>query len=419
MSGPDTIEYAKQFSQMMMWTLTPQFIYVALTAYFSTIGVVMPATACTCFTVVANVFFNWYFIYGYGSFKGFGFIGSPLATVTSSYLQLFLFLLYTVKIKGYHREFWGGWTKQAISGDRLKTFLALGVPTGLSSVVDWASGALAGSFSGLCGVGVAAGQNVLTGLFALTYSTVSGFSTATQIRLARYLGEGKPEQAKRILKIGSSTLVCGGVIICLLLLVFHHNVWGIWTNDEQLKALCDTALASFMAGLIMAYVRFTLTVVSVSLGPKEARINLIANNIASWAIYIPLAYLMPITWHWGISGFWWSDFYGEAFKVACLTWAVSRVDWNQAAQEARRKAAAANEDPQECEKLEKEAFTSLGANAQPTTNTNTGNLAIHSPTLMTRNAADAFDKVSPGGKAFHRTPGRDEKKGQEVHIDNI
>lgn len=28
----------------------------------------------------------------------------------------------------------------------------------------------------------------------------AGFSTATQIRLARYLGEGKPEAAKRILK---------------------------------------------------------------------------------------------------------------------------------------------------------------------------------------------------------------------------
>merc|ERR1719367_1401231 len=100
------------------------------------IGVVMPATCCTCLTVLANIFFN------------------------------------SVFIKGYHKPYWGGWSKEAVSGDRLRTFLALVVPTSLSSVVDWASGALAGSFSGLCGVQVAAGQNVLTGLFALTYSTV-------------------------------------------------------------------------------------------------------------------------------------------------------------------------------------------------------------------------------------------------------
>jgi len=404
MTDPDTVEYARQFSQMMMWSLLPQYIYVALTSYFSCIGVVMPATFCTCFTVFANAFFNYLFIYGYGSFKGFGFIGSPMATVTSSYLQLFLFCLYCIKIKGYHKDYWGGWSKESISPDRMRIFLALGVPTGLSSVVDWGSGALAGSFSGLCGVQVAAGQNVLTNLFSLTYSTVSGFSTATQIRLARYLGEGKPEAAKRILKIGSCTLLCGGVAICFILVCFHNKVWAIWTNDTSLGDLCNTALVSFMAGLIMAYVRFTLTVVSVSLGPREARINLIANNIASWVIYIPLAYLMPIVWNWGISGFWWSDFFGEAFKVACLTWAVSKVDWVQASVDARKKAQAANEDPKECEKLEKEAFTSLGAYAQPTQNTQTGNLAIHSPNLMTRNAGEAFEKVNPS-VPFHRTPG--------------
>lgn len=260
---------------------------------------------------------------------------------------------------------------------------------------------------------VAAGQNVLTGLFALTYSTVSGFSTATQIRLARYLGEGKPEQAKRILMIGSSTLICGGVIICFALIMFADDVWGIWTSDPVLKKLCDTALVSFMAGLIMAYVRFTLTVVSVSLGPNEARINLIANNIASWAIYIPLAYVMPIMWHWGLAGFWWSDFYGEAFKVICLTWAVSRVDWVKASQEARRKAAAAGEEPEKCEKLEKEAYISLGAYAAATPNANTSNLAIHSPNLMTRNAADKYENSVPDA-TFRRTPG-----AEKVHIQDL
>merc|ERR1719221_2484689 len=113
----------------MMWSLLPQYVYVAMTSYFSTIGVVMPATCCTCLTVLANVFFNWFFIYGCGPFKGFGFIGSPLATVTSSWMQLTLFCLYTIKIKGYHLDYWGGWTKEAIGADRMRTFLALGVPT--------------------------------------------------------------------------------------------------------------------------------------------------------------------------------------------------------------------------------------------------------------------------------------------------
>jgi len=360
-------------------------------------------------TVIANVVFNQCFIYGFDYTKwkdpdNLGwFEGSPWATVTSSWLQLSLFLMYTVVIKGYHREYWGGWNREAFGRKRVGQFLALGVPTGLSSVVDWMSGAVAGSFSGWAGVQVAAGQNVLNGLFALTYSTVSGFSTATQIRLARYLGEGKPDAAKRILRIGAATLLTGGIIVCGVVGIWHHNIWGLWTTDETLKGYCDTALYAFMGGVIMAYLRFTLTIVMSSLGPREANINLVANNIASWLIYIPLAYVMPLKCDfcldWGLSGFWWSDFYGELFKVLVLSWGVSRVDWVRASLDARK--AANVSDAVETEKQELAAFTSSGgAIASPSTNTAAGNVALHSPGLLARNAAEDLKSAGLGDIAM-------------------
>lgn len=161
MTDPEVVEYSRQFSEAMAWSLFPQFCYVAFTSWFATIGVMLPATFATCVTVVANAVFNYIFIYGYGSFNGLGFIGSPLATVASSYLQLFVFLVYAWFIKGYHKEYWCGWSKQAISGKRLRTFLALGIPTALSAVVDWFSGAIAGSFAGLAGTYIAAAQVVM------------------------------------------------------------------------------------------------------------------------------------------------------------------------------------------------------------------------------------------------------------------
>ncbi|EOD04214.1 hypothetical protein EMIHUDRAFT_107828 [Emiliania huxleyi CCMP1516] len=361
MADKEVVEYARLFSEMMAWSLLPQYLYVALTSWFATIGVMMPATFATCVTVVANALFNWFFIYGYGSFEGLGFVGSPLATVASSYLQLLVFCGYAVVIKGYHKEYWAGWSRKAASSSRIVTFLELGLPTAMSALVDWAAGALAGSFAGLAGVTVAAAQNVLTGLFALSYSTVSGFSTATQIRLARYLGEGKPQAAKRILAIGSATMLIGAVLLCAVIAVYHDSVWKIWTSDPELVVLCDKALFAFMASVVMCYVRFMLTVVSVSLGPKEARVNLIANTVASWGIYIPLAYLMPISWGWGLSGFWWSDFYGEVFKVACLGWCVMNVDWEQAARDAQAKAAVSRG----ASRTEYSTLSDIGARAMP------------------------------------------------------
>lgn len=103
MKDDDTVNFARIFSQTMMWSLLPQFIYVAVTAYFSTIGVVMPATVCTVITVLMNIIFNYVFIYGYTiggmTIGAWGFIGSPIATVTSSWLQLILFVTYCFGIK--------------------------------------------------------------------------------------------------------------------------------------------------------------------------------------------------------------------------------------------------------------------------------------------------------------------------------
>jgi len=403
MKDEQTVDYARQFAQTMMYALPAQYAYAALNSYFATIGVVMPATFVSCITASTNIVFNYVFIYGYGSFEGLGFRGSPLATVCSSWLQLLIFWTYTCKIKKYHTEYWGGWTKDALQWSSLRPFLALGVPTGLSAIVDSSSGAVAGLFSGWCGVRVAAGQNLLNGFFSLCYGLVSGFSTATQIRLCRYLGEGRPKAAQRILKIGSASLLSGGLIMCVVTITFHNQVWGIWTTDENLKASCNTVLGGFMACIMTAYLRFTLTTVSVSLGPKEANVNFIANNIASWVIYIPLAYYMPIKWGWGLSGFWWSDWAGEAFKVAVLSWSVSNVNWAQAARDAQKRAS--GEDTKEIEKQEKNAMTAVAAIATPAAKT--GNVDVDADAARLVVTSVVSERFQSKGEKFLRTPARE------------
>merc|ERR1712032_284705 len=123
---------------------------------------------------------------------------------------------------------------------------------------------------------------------------------------------------------------------------------------------------------------------------------------ASWLIYIPLAWVMPIMWGWGISGFWWSDFFGEAFKVVVLFWGVSKVNWNVAAREARERAEAHGEDLVENEKLEVAAYSSPAGYVSPAARTGIASPMCQSPGLMTANAAQNFE--SRMGGTFIRSP---------------
>jgi MATE family multidrug resistance protein len=386
MDDEETVMYGAQFARVMSLGLIPQYIYGACSTYFAAQGIIMPATFCSAFTMILNIFFNRLYIYGAFGWKGFGFIGSPLATVTSTCLQ---FLTYTVVWKRYHENYWAGWTKECLHKDRLKVFLSLALPMGASSVVDWASATVAGAFSGFLGPNIAASQSVLGGVFGVANSAVSGFSTSTQIRMSRYLGKGNAFAAKRVLRLGA-TIVFGGacVMLCMVILLRNH-IFQIWSNDPQIIAMCTSTLVVFVICILVAFVRFLLTAIMNAL--SLANINLWANNIASWCLYVPFSYLLPITWGWGLDGFWWADTYGELFKALILLWGVSRVDWEVAAKRAQNAAEAEgldeDDEEQELQQLvayENEALVGRTPESYRTPTAMTPSTSYHTPTIRRR-----------------------------------
>ncbi|TMW62602.1 hypothetical protein Poli38472_005220 [Pythium oligandrum] len=354
MDDEETVYYGSQFAMVMAIGLIPQYIYGACSTYFASQGIIMPATICSALTMVLNIFFNQFFIYGAFGWKGLGFIGSPLATVTSTCIQLTLFLLYTVVWKQYHKQYWGGWTKECLRKDRLQVFLSLAIPMGASSVVDWASATIAGAFSGFLGPNIAASQAVLGGVFGVTNSAVSGFSTSTQIRMSRYLGKGNAFAAKRVLYLGGSIVLGGAVVMLVLVTLLRHDIFKVWSSDPVIIGMCTDALVVFVVCILVAFVRFLLTAVLNAL--SMAQINLWANNFASWCIYVPLSYVLPITLGWGLDGFWWADTFGEMFKVLILVWGVSRVNWNDAALRAQAAAEADGLDEDDAEQERKQVI---------------------------------------------------------------
>ncbi|EQC39387.1 hypothetical protein SDRG_03589 [Saprolegnia diclina VS20] len=350
MDDPETVMYGSEFARIMAIGLIPQYIYGCLTTYFATLGVIMPATICSCFTMLLNIFFNQLFIYGWDGFGGFGFIGSPLATVASTCVQLVLFVLYTIVWQKYHQNYWGGWSRDCVKKERVEVFLALAIPMGASSVVDWASATLAGAFSGYLGPNIAAAQAVLNGLFGVVNSCVNGFSMSTQIRMSRYLGQGSAEGAKRVLVIGSTIVMSCSFVLLLVVLPFRRELFSVWSNDPVIIDMCSDVIVVFVICILVAFSRFLLTSCMNAL--SMANLNLVANNIASWCVYVPLSYLLPITLGWGLDGFWWADTLGELLKAIILFWGVMRVDWHDAADQAQCAAEAKNVDDDEQHELD-------------------------------------------------------------------
>ncbi len=69
-----------------------------------------------------------------GTFAGFGFPGSPIATATTMWFQMGSFCLFCFSIKQFHKKYWSGWTCTSFRKDRVSKYLKIVVPMTLGTV---------------------------------------------------------------------------------------------------------------------------------------------------------------------------------------------------------------------------------------------------------------------------------------------
>ena len=85
---PEVIRLAGKFARWCSLSAWPQVVYCAIRQFYQAQEIVMPSTVVSALSVGVNVGFNYLFIYGFGSWEGLGFIGSPLATAAAFVFQV-------------------------------------------------------------------------------------------------------------------------------------------------------------------------------------------------------------------------------------------------------------------------------------------------------------------------------------------
>ncbi|EQC40155.1 hypothetical protein SDRG_02805 [Saprolegnia diclina VS20] len=326
MRDDETIAFGQLYGDVLATGLLPRYLYACLTAYFATINVVQSATITSIIAMILNALLNQVFINGIpGIWAGIGFVGSPLATVVSSCMQLLLFGVYTMVWRRYHVPYWGGWTRVAVDQAHWTKFLALALPLGASSAVDWASLTVAGMVLGTLDPAYSAANAVLFGLFGVVYACVSGFSAATQIFMARSIGMGSLPDAKAYLVLGIYLMAVMVTLLLSVLAAVHKAVVRLWTSDQAVLDLCDGAILPF--GLCIGLIFFRFLLSSGANAVELSRYALVVKNAGASLLFIPLTYLCVFEWRYALRGYWAANALGECAKIVLLVWRLAKLDW--------------------------------------------------------------------------------------------
>lgn len=279
----------------------------------------------------------WFALGGWGLPAG-GAVGCAWATVVVNLTMMGLgaWLLRTQSLYAPYAI----WQKvEAPDGAQLREFLRLGIPNGLTIMIEVTSFTLISLFVARLGVQAAASHQVGANLAAVMYMMPLAMGLACSARVSFWRGAGDEARARAALVTGLGLTTALGVLVAALCWLLRLEIAQLYTNNPELASITAALLAWVAiyhpADAIQAMSIFALRSYRITVPP------LLIYTVLLWGIGLGGGYLLCYHGLPGIaamntpSAFWIAGALGLMLTailfVALLWWAVRLVKRQQSA----------------------------------------------------------------------------------------
>ena len=174
--------------------------------------------------------------FGTSASQGMGIAGCALATVIVSFVMCFIALILLWRSDIYQRfEIWKPMAKPDFA--KLKEMAKLGIPNGVSVLVEVTSFTLMALFIARQGTTATASHQIAANMTALLYMIPLSFSIAISARLSYWIGAANFQQMRHVLAIGFQFVVMEALLLATVLFIFSNEIAMVYAKDDQVAKL--------------------------------------------------------------------------------------------------------------------------------------------------------------------------------------
>lgn len=253
-------------------------------------GLTMIPMASGVIAIIANLAFNYVFIFGKMGVPAMGVVGAAMATVIARYIEAFIVVTWThvhsaqcIYIQGVYRSMY-------IPSSLAKIILRKGLPLLLNETL-WASGmAMLTQCYSMRGLSVIAGFNISNTIYNLFNIVFIALGDSVAIIVGQLLGAGKMKQAKdtaRKMIVFSALCSLGiGIIMFFTAPIFP----SLYNTDEYTKHLA-TYFIMICAVFLPQSAFLHSTYFTLRSGGKTV-ITFLFDSVFMWIVCVPIAYVL-------------------------------------------------------------------------------------------------------------------------------
>ncbi|VTU30070.1 Multidrug-efflux transporter [Variovorax sp. PBL-E5] len=229
------------YLQVLAFALAPALLFRLFSTLNQSLGKPQLVTWLQLASLAMKLPLSIWLTFGGAGLPAMGLVGCGVATLIVNWTMLVLAVL-LLRRQAFYREyrFWQRIEKPDWS--QLGQFARLGVPAGLSVLVEVTSFTLMALFIARLGTAASAAHQIASNLTAVAYMMPLSLAIATSARVSFWLGAGEAALARRACRKGFELALFFALLIAGSMLLFRWQLPRIYSANPEVVALGATLL---------------------------------------------------------------------------------------------------------------------------------------------------------------------------------
>lgn len=293
---------ATAYVTAMAWGLPAIYLYLVLRFASEGIGHTRPMLYVALAAFLANIPFDYWFMYGGLGLPGLGAVGCGYASALAMWMQLAAMLAYIGLARRRYRPL-GLFTclDPPHPGD-LKALAGLGVPIGIMLFAEVSLFGAVALLMASFGAVTAAAHQIAIAVSSFSFMFPMGLATGIAVVVGQAVGAGREAEARRAGWVGIGLSLAFELVAAVLILVLRHPIAELFTTNEAVVELASRLLV--LAAAFQLSDGLQVASAGSLRGFKDVRMPMWITVLAYWGTGLTLAWWFGFRLALGPVGVW-------------------------------------------------------------------------------------------------------------------
>ncbi|MFZ3231591.1 MAG: MATE family efflux transporter [Pseudobdellovibrio sp.] len=292
------------FIKISAFTVFPALISQATKEYLQAHGKTYFPNALIILFNLINLALGFLFVFGLGSFSGFGIIGVAIATLICRILMACILVAYMISVCKFDR-------RKNIK--TIKIIYKLGLPIAFVIFCEVLIFTVVTVLVGRMSLVASAAQSLVLNITSLTFMIPLGIGSAVSVLVGEQLGKKSLEGIKKYSHAAIALALIMQIFFALIYLIIPSSVLGLMSRDQTVIAYGAQLL--FWVGLFQIPDGIQVVLSGVMRGLNETKIPMFLGFMSYWIIGLPVGCFFAYQLNYEARGLW----MGLSLGLLCMS----------------------------------------------------------------------------------------------------